>query len=134
MSGFDLDKAPSVIEREDTGRVVELKDEAGRIMDGVTVTVAGTYSKRYRRAMEQRADRRFRDQRRTVDPEAIRQEALEVVADCVLGWSGFVASGVPLDCSRPNVVKVFTVAPWIHEQVAAAMDDHASFSVASSGN
>lgn len=129
---FDLTAAKGIIEREDTGKVVELRDEAGRVLDGVSVTVVGTYSTRYRRAIEQRADRRFAEQRRALDPDALRKEALDTVADCVLAWTGIVENGTPLDCTRANVAKLFTLAPWIYEQVAAAMEDHAGFSRASS--
>lgn len=141
MSGFDLSTAGAVIEREDEGQVVHITDQAGvPMMHGeendkpVTMTVVGTYSQKYRRAMESRTDKRFKLGRKSPDPEALRAEALEVVADCVLAWDGFYSAGKALDCNRKNVVQVLTLAPWIHEQIATAMDDHAGFSRATSSS
>lgn len=134
-SGFDLGSAPATIEREDEGQVVHLNDEAGEPMyfgdnEPVTVTVTGTYSKRYRRALDAKMARSRK--RRTVDIDEVRRDALEVNAQCVIEWSGFFDSGTPLDCTKANVVKVLEAAPWIKDQIEAAMEDHAGFSRASS--
>lgn len=138
MGGFDLGHAKAVADREDVGQVVHLKDESGEPLyvdeartEPVTVTVVGTYSSRYRRALDGKLDRQARNRR--ADPESVKQDSLEVIADCVIAWAGIVNGGVPLDCKRVNVLKLLDVV-WIKEQITAAMEDHAGFFRASSGN
>lgn len=139
--GFDLSNAKSyaqsVTEREDKGVTVHLRDEKRAPMyDGdqpVTITVAGTYSKRYRRAMEALQDRRMRSPA-TADRESARRDALDVIAACVISWSGFYDGDKPAECNKPNAVKVLEHADWWREQIEAAMEDHAGFTGASSGS
>lgn len=130
---FDLGKAAEVAVREDEGRTVGLVDETGAPMDGVTVTVVGSYSKRYREAVDARANRKFR-LGKVPTPAEVRAETLHLYADCVTGWAGFEKNGQPHTCTREHVVEVFEKAPWIYEQVAQAVEDHAGFSRASSTN
>ena len=135
--GFDLNSEKAAVAREDEGIVVHITNSKGEPMhfgDGqpVTVTVAGTYSKRYRDAERERVDRRFKGRQPNI--ETIRRDALEITADCVLAWSGFFDNGKPLDCIRSNVVKVLDGVPWVREQVEKAMEDHAGFSRASSAS
>lgn len=127
---FDLSTAGSVIQREDQGRVVKLKDEAQVPYDPpVTVTVVGTYSRKYKQAMETRAQAA---RKRRMSDEDAQREVLEATAECVIAWEGFSDNGAPMECKPSNVVKVLEKAPWIHEQIAEAMHDHAGFSKAAS--
>ena len=132
MSGFDLDAATAVIAREEAGRVVHVKDEAGQpLYDGdneVTLTVVGSYSKRYQQAH----DAMLRRVQNRQDIEDSRKDLVGLHAQCVIAWAGFYEAGQPLDCTPANVQKVLRAAPWIHNQVIAAMEDHAGFSVGSS--
>lgn len=127
---FDLKKAGEVGAREEDGRVVKLVDETGQPMDGVSVTVVGSYSKRYREAVDTRANRKFR-LGKIPTPAEVRAETLHLYADCVTAWDGFEDGGKPYACTRENVAKVFEAAPWIYEQVAQAVEDHAGFTKAS---
>lgn len=131
--GFDLARAKEVTEREDQGRVVQIVNERGEPIEGVTMTVIGSYSTRYRRAVEARADRKFR-LGRVPKPEELRAETLQMYADCVTEWTGIEDDGKPLACTPANVAKLFGLAPWVYEQVAQAVEDHAGFSAASSSN
>lgn len=129
---FDLGQAKGVSEREEQGRVVQLFDERGAPMDGVSMTVVGTYSERYRRAAEAKQDRNFRLGRLTPKPAELREQSMQIYAECVIAWEGFLDGGKDLPCNAANVLKVFQAAPWIMEQVTSAMEDHAGFSKASS--
>jgi len=138
MSGFDLSQAAPVVAREDKGIAVHLRDEAGDLMyhgddKPVTWTVVGTYSGRYRKALDAQADKRFRSRSRQPDDlDQIREDSIDLVADCSLAWDGFYDNGQPLAFSKASAVKVLKLAPWIREQVERAMDDHAGFSRLSS--
>lgn len=125
---FDLSHATAVAEREEAGKVVALKDEAGLPYDGVTMTVVGSYSKRYQQAHD--AMMRRVQARQNVDDS--RADLIALHAQCVIGWSGFHEHGQALDCTSANVQKVLRAAPWIHNQVIVAIEDHAGFSEGSS--
>ncbi len=134
MSGFDLSQAEEALNREEQGQVIHVRDESGEPMyfgddEPVTITVAGTYSKRYRKALDARISKASRSRRR--EPEDVQRDALDVVAQCVLDWAGFHENGTALDCTRANVTRVLGLAVWIREQVEVAMDDHAAFGKAS---
>jgi hypothetical protein len=139
MSGFDISGIAPVTDREDSGLVVHLRDESGELMyfgddntQPVTVTVAGTYSKRYRRALDAKIHKASKARSR--DREEIQHDALDVTAQCVIEWAGFFDGGLPLECTRVHAVRVLGAAVWIKDQVEAAMEDHAGFSRASLPN
>ena len=56
----------------------------------------------------------------------------EVIA-AIQVWAGKVdgvnadEKGTPLPCTKENVIAVLVAAPWIREEVEAAMNDHARF-------
>jgi len=137
--GFDLDTATSVTQSENAGKLVKLKDHAKKPMtymrDGrkrdVTMLVAGTYSDVYKNAMDAQRERIIAERRTEIDPAESRRNQLEVIASCVLGWEGIMSRGVPIPLSVENVITVLEAAPWIREQVEAAMTDHAGFFKAS---
>jgi len=136
MTGFDLGGAAAVVEREDVGRPVHIKNESGELMyvdadTPVTITVVGTYSKRYRKAMDAKAEKRLQQR---ADMDTIREDAMDVTAQCVTEWQGIFHDGAPLECNKANVLRVLKAAPWVREQVETAMDDHAGFFRASSEN
>lgn len=136
--GFDLTATGQVIEQEEAGRVVHVYDVTGEPMyhgeDPVTVTVVGTYSKRYRDALEVKRDKRLVSARGKPDADSIREDALDVTATCVIGWHGFFDDGEPMLCNKGNVLRVLKAAPWVREQIEQAMEDHAGFSASSSSN
>ena len=138
-SGFDIGgNAKEQVALEDEGVVVHITNANGEPLyfgdkQPVTITVAGTYSKRYREAERAVTSRRFKGNR-TPDIDAIRKEALNLTAECVLAWDGFFDGGKVLECSKANVVKVLDGFPWVLQQVEVAMGDHAGFSRAVSAS
>lgn len=130
---FDLQQSKSIAAREDEGTVVCLTDEQGEAMTvgdpprPVTITVAGTYSATYRRATDANRNRLFKRRSATLDGDQVYQQGLELIAACVLAWDGFESAGTPLPMTKANVVAVLDAAPWIRDQVEAAMSDHARF-------
>lgn len=141
--GFDISTAVPVADLENDGIVVELrdvnndpmywKDDAG-VEHPVTITVAGSYSHRYRRATEAQQTRVMKKRNPQITGELLGKQRLEIVAACVLAWSGFVHKGKPWACEKENVMHVLTAAPYIREQVESAMEDHAAFFKPASGN
>lgn len=130
---FDLNAGKAVAEREDAGTTIHVRDAAGEKMYQdeagtvpVTITVAGTYSTRYRKLMDASGDKSWK-KRGTMEAEDSRRNTLEIIAGCVLGWDGFVASGEPFACNKTNACILLDSCPWIREQVEKAMTDHASF-------
>jgi hypothetical protein len=140
--GFDITAAKPVTALEDEGQTIEIRDINGEPMTWkddagteypVTVTVAGSYSTRYRRAQEAQVTRAMKRRNPNLTGEALGKQRLEVEAACVLAWSGFFSKGKPWPCERENVITVLEAAPWIREQIAAAIEDHAGFFKGSSG-
>ena len=139
--GFELGSAAPVADLEDAGTVVHLCGLDDELMfftpegpkakeQPVTITVAGSYSKRYRRAQNAQTTRAIKGGGRRgsrITGESLREQRENLAAACVLAWEGFFDAGKPLDCTRENAAMVFERATWILEQVEAAQVDHASF-------
>ncbi len=124
---MDISNTKSVAEREEEGTVVDVKDATGEKQKGVTITVMGTYSSTYRRAVAANRDRILKQRRATVDGDQLEQQAIETAASCIKAWTGFTAGDKPYPLTKANAVALLTNAPWIREQVEEAMNDHASF-------
>lgn len=137
---FKLPSVDPVGQVEDQGQVLTLHDiQANSPLlddDGkpVTITVAGTYSKVYRRAVaaaDQRATQWFRQHRgRKHLDDATREEIkFDLVASVIIGWSDMCwEDGTPMPCTPDNAVKLLKLYPWIFDQVKEAMEDHEGFS------
>lgn len=128
--GFDVAAAKAVAAQEDEGIVVPVKDERGEpqfVGDvPVTITVAGTYSSVYRRALDAQRDRLMKRRRASTGDELQRQQ-LEIVAACILAWDGIMSGEKAFPLTKENAIVLLEAAPWIRADVEAAMDDHAGF-------
>jgi hypothetical protein len=133
---MDISRGKAVVSREDEGMVLHIRDETGEKAyqaDGatpVTITVVGSYSSRYRKAMEVNRERAVRI-RRKLDEEdmvdEIDRQGMELLASCVVGWDGFTADGKPVPFSKENTITILTELPWVREQVNEAIVNHAGF-------
>lgn len=121
----------SVAEREDEGTLVHVTDEGGKLLyhgEGkpVTIRVAGTYSKTYRRAEEQIRRRPFKAGK--ITNEKFYDETMEKAIACTLAWDGFVDQhGNPIELNKHNIAAVYEEYPWVYDLVWEAMDDHSRF-------
>ena len=136
MGGFNLQSAAPTSAKEDEGTPVELHDADGEpIMQGllndkpVTITVVGTYSQKYRKATDVARDKQLKRRRAMLTGDELQKQQLDITASCVLSWDGVNADekGTPLPCTKENVIAVLVAAPWIREEVEAAMNDNARF-------
>ena len=131
---MDISLGKDVAAREDEGTVVHLKDAAGELAyygdkndQPVTMTVVGTYSTRYRRALDAQRDRAIKRRGANVDGATVGRDATDLLASCVIAWEGIESNGAPLPFSKANVAAVLDACPWIREDVERASNDHAAF-------
>jgi hypothetical protein len=135
---IDLGTVGNDLGDEDAGQDIPIHDRRGEPMfftpagatDPVplTIRVAGTYSKRYRRHIEGVRLRGAKQRSASLTADQLTQENLEAAAVCCVDWcAAFQLDGKPAACTRENAVKLLGRAPWIREQVEAAMGDHARF-------
>lgn len=134
MSGLDLSTVGEVTAREDAGQVVHLRDPNGEPLytggqheQPITITVAGTYSTRVRKAQDQLQQRMLKKRQRDLTPEQVTANRNELAAAAILEWQGITDKGAPLPCTKENAIRLFTIAPWIREQLEEAQQDHAGF-------
>lgn len=135
--GFDLSRAVSVGQAEDDGQVVHLRDAGGELEFGdngqpVTVTIAGSYSARYRKVQDSITQRMLKRKQLTLTPEQLMENRIELIASCVLGWTEIEDDGKPLPCTKDNAARLVRVAPWVRDQLEEAQHDHAGFTKGSS--
>lgn len=136
--GIDVSGAASVSQREDEGQVVHIRDANGEPeMDGdkpVTVRIAGTYSRVYRRTQEAQTQRMFKRRQAALTAEQWTANRIELVAACIMEWAGFYNRGQPFPYTKENATLLLTGAPWILTQLEEAQADHAGFSTGSSAS
>lgn len=124
---MEIGNNKTVAEQEEEGTVIEVRDAAGEIEEGVTITVVGTYSATYRKAQAANRDKFLKGRRGPLSGDALEQQAIETTARCIKSWTGLTSNGADFPCTRENAVSLLTNAPWIREQVEEAMHDHAAF-------
>ncbi len=123
---MEIGNNKTVADREEEGTEVEVRDVAGEVEAGVTITVVGTYSTTYRKAQSQNRDK-FLKQRGKIDSDMIEKQSVETTARCIKAWKGFTSNGQDFPYTKDNAVLLLTNAPWIREQVEEAMNDHAAY-------
>lgn len=138
QGGFDLKTASPVSELEEMGAWIELVGIEGEpLLYGfekkpVRMKVAGSYSKLYRKLTHAQTTKAVKRRTTKITGELLHRQRLEVIAGCVLAWEGFFEAGVELPFVRENIKKVLDGFGYILEQVEAAIEDHESFTGASS--
>jgi hypothetical protein len=144
QGGFNVKTAPDLSKLEDEGIWVELIDPEGEEMvwwedDGeehpVRILMAGSYSRRYRRAYEAQTTRAVNSRRAMkVTGGLIASQRRELAAACTLKWEGIHDGTGVIECNRENALALYTEHLWVLEQVEQAMNDHAGFSKKDSSN
>jgi hypothetical protein len=138
MQGFDLQAAAPVVDLEEQGTCIELTMPDGEPMvygednRPVTIRVAGTYSRRYKKAERGLANDALARKRKKMSDDEQDTRLMKLAAACVISWDGVFNAGEPLPCNEDTCVKVFAAAPWVYQQVLEAMQDHARFFTTSS--
>lgn len=132
--GVDLGQVGDLLAAEERGRVVHMRDRlfhpmhhvVGGERRPVTITVAGSYSSRYRDAERAAADRRVAERKLEMAQEDLDRERLDVIAACVTAWDGWYLDGEAAPATKENVLRVLQV-PYFRTQVEAAIRDHEGF-------
>lgn len=138
MPGFNLKDAATQSAAEDQGTVVPLKDVHGLPMfygpedalKPVTVTVAGTYSERFRKAERAFIEGMGRSRDVSGLSASLDRRGEILAAGCVVAWDGIFEDATettPIPATAENAATIFRSARWVFEQVWAAMNDHARF-------
>lgn len=129
-TGFDIKQEAAAAAVEDEGTLVHVEDRTGKpyfFTDAqgnekpVTITVAGSNSRRYRRAEDAIRKRPLKP--RKFNQEQIHEEAMEKAIACTVTWEGIYIDGTPVDPSRHNVGMLYKACPWVLNQVNAAIHD-----------
>jgi hypothetical protein len=136
-SGISLTQFADLASQEEAGIVVQLDDPRtgepatyGPDQKPVTITVAGSYSKRFQDADSRRLAQ-WAKQRRVPKGMEVQEGQRETVAACVLAWDGIFDKpvedgGTPMPCTPENVRQWLAIPP-IFAQVWEAMHDHERF-------
>lgn len=138
--GFDLTKAKAS-NKDDEGVVVEVEyrdgtpatySDATGTERPVTIRIAGTYSKVFRRTSDAQTQRLIRSNTRKPSTEQIQANRNELVAACLMAWEGVEQDGKPFPLTRENALAFLADAPWMRDKLEAAQSDAAGFSASSS--
>jgi len=121
---MEIGHAKTVTDKEEEGTEVVVKDVTGEVEEGVTITVVGTHSATYRKAADRASKKNFRH---GFDIDSARGQLLETTARCIKSWKGFTSNGQDYPYTTENAIALLTAAPWVREQVEAAMNNHALF-------
>ena len=115
----------------DEGRELELVHPQTGEPVGIRITIRGTDSDAYRRALlaQQRVsmERLTRNRKQRKTPEELEDESIDVLATLTTGWAPFNLEGKPYPYSHANAVALYRRFRWIREQADAFAGDRANF-------
>ena len=131
--GFDIQQQAELAKEEDKGIDVHIHgvDEKplyymdGDVQKPVTINVSGVHSEKHRRVEAMLRKRKLKPNQFT--GQFVYEDAIERAAACTNDWQGFFADGKVVPFSQANVREVYKRAPWVHDQIAEAMNDHSRF-------
>ena len=133
QGGLNIAAAKVVAAHEDEGQVIELLDHDGEQLvygpddEPVTVTVVGSYSTRYRKAVDKQRREMIKRRRMKTSASDLFENQIELEASCVIAWDGICDGAKAIECNPQNAAEMLTAVPWFREQVQVAMEDHAGF-------
>ncbi len=127
----------SVSAAAEEGAVLELKDPHGEPVlkpDGspVTITLAGSDSKRFKKARNAIGDRYLKkaSPRKAAiaetTEESLNDWAFQLAA-ATISWDGVVVEGAELECTPANAKRVYLDYDWVREQVDAFVGERRNF-------
>jgi hypothetical protein len=105
-----------------------LRNDDGTVM---TITIHGPYSKRYKQVSnEQQNNRLVRAQRTggkmSLTAEEIEASSLELLVRCTESWNITVDNDIE-PFSEDRVREIYTIYPWIREEVEMVFNDTRAF-------
>jgi hypothetical protein len=129
---MDINATEQALSIEDEGITIEILDAKGDpAVDAagqpVTITVAGSYSKKYRRAQEWQRQQliALRGKKQTGE-QALRMQSA-FVARCTIRWSGFTRDQAELPFTVENAADLYDRLSFVQEQVEQGISDHVGF-------
>ena len=128
---FDLNSLKPVM--ADDGAVLNIvHPETEEVIEGMTVTLLGQYSKVYRKlqmSKQQAALNRISKGKKAVDfdAEKLAEDSIDDLVKLTTAWSGFTLDGKDLECTPENVRTVYADWSWIKEQVQEFVGNRANF-------
>lgn len=108
----------------EAGAELELVHPATGDPLGIFITLAGSDSGQWRKAVADVATRRGR---KKVSAEDARRDGIEIIARCTLTWRNVRVDGEDLPCTLENARKVYSRFNWMREQADAFCVDRANF-------
>jgi hypothetical protein len=135
MAEFSFETAAGVAAKQSKGTVVVFRDDLGEPFtfkgangetQEVTLTVAGALSSVYRKAESAQRDRMLKRRTMSLTDEMLQKNQLDLISACVLEWNLHV-DGRAVPCTKENVMQVLTSAPWLRNDLEAAMGDASRF-------
>lgn len=95
----------------------------------ITITVIGTDSQTFKRAMHAQADRRINkpNSRRVMTMQSVEDDSINLLVAATIDWEGIVVDGKELPFSNENAHALYERFPWIREQVNIFVGDRANF-------
>lgn len=120
------------VKASNSGAVMQVRHPTtGAVIDGVTVTLLGIDSDAYREREAITADKRLQKilkrSGNKLSTSEMREDTLNMLVACTVGWEGVVLDGAPLPFNPANARKLYQRVPWLREQVEEFVGDRANF-------
>jgi hypothetical protein len=130
---FDLNELDTSI-KANSGINYTLRHPRTNAKTTLSVTLLGADSDKMRKVQDTATDAIFKEIAQlgkvgTRSAESTREDRIEAVAECIVGWSGFARAGEVLECTRENKIAVLSHPgfAWILDQIEIQIRDRANF-------
>lgn len=127
LSKLDLEAAA------DQGATLQLRhpvtEEVLTQDDGtpITITVLGSESKKFQRAMDAFERSRSGRKQKPMARAERQRAAAAMLAEVTVGWQGIIWDGEELPCTKENAKMLYFERPFIREQVDEFVGDMGNF-------
>lgn len=134
MNGLDITEQKVLAEREDDGAEVHIhgiddmplyytNNEGDEV--AVTITVAGTNSRKFREIESRQRKRRIKP--RDLTGSRLHEDGIEKVAFCTIRWQGILNNGEEVRCDFENARVLYREVPHVYNQLVEAMGEAERF-------
>ena len=124
---FDLSSLGGLTDAQEEGASVEILHPGTGEPVGIKMQIAGPDSKRQKSAVALIVAERAEMRIRKITAARLEDEGIRTAAASIIGWSGVVENGSPIEYSPSAALSLLTKYPFIREQVQAYSVDRANF-------
>lgn len=92
----------------------------------IRIELASRDSQKYQARIKKLAEKN-RKALKGLDINTVEKETMNIYVACTINWENIQDNGKDVPCTPEEIERIYTMAPWIFEQVREFIEDRANF-------